>query len=230
LIEEQPGQPSVMPEESRKKMSLAVMCNEFKGLAKSANETEDGKKIIRMHLKAIKKELVSLKKETEKRAKRFGPTAPPSTAPPSTAPPSTTPPSTAPSSSANVQPEHHTQGVATECTSSDPRTRQPPKRRKTTTASSAPLNTTMPSNSTEAAGSNPNTSATIGTSSETSQVPIIRDPRRSNTKGRKRKNSFEHPLNIGRKEVRTCKICGSLQHDFGTCQGRGELPEQEQVP
>jgi hypothetical protein len=204
-----------MPEESRKKMSLAVMCNEFKGLAKSANETEDGKKIIRMHLKAIKKELVSLKKETEKRAKRFGPTAPPSTAP---------------SSSANVQPEHHTQGVATECTSSDARTRQPPKRRKTTAASSAPLNTTMPSNSTEAAGSNPNTSATIGTSSETSQVPIIRDPRRSNTKGRKRKNSFEHPLNIGRKEVRTCKICGSLQHDFGTCQGRGELPEQEQVP
>jgi hypothetical protein len=209
-----------MPEESRKKMSLAVMCNEFKGLAKSANETEDGKKIIRMHLKAIKKELVSLKKETEKRAKRFGPTAPPSTAPPSTAP----------SSSANVQPEHHTQGVATECTSSDARTRQPPKRRKTTAASSAPLNTTMPSNSTEAAGSNPNTSATIGTSSETSQVPIIRDPRRSNTKGRKRKNSFEHPLNIGRKEVRTCKICGSLQHDFRTCQGRGELPEQEQVP
>jgi hypothetical protein len=97
LIEEQQGQPSIMPEESRKKMSLAVMCHEFKGLAKCANETEDGKKIIRMHLKAIKKELVSLKKETGKRAKRFGPTALPSTAPPSTAPPST-----APSSSANV--------------------------------------------------------------------------------------------------------------------------------
>jgi hypothetical protein len=202
----------MMPEESRKKMSLAVMCNEFKGLAKCANETEDGNKIIRMHLKAIKKELVSLKKETEKRAKHFGPTAPPSTTP---------------SSTANVQPEHHTQGVAIECASSDPRVCYPPKRRKTTSTSSAPLNATMPSNSTEAAGSNPNTSATIGTSSETSQVPIIRDPRRSNTKGRKRKNSFEHPLNIGRKEVRSCKICGSLQHDFRTCPGRGELPEQE---
>jgi hypothetical protein len=38
LVDEQPGQPTVMPEESRKKMSLAVMCNEFKELAKCANE------------------------------------------------------------------------------------------------------------------------------------------------------------------------------------------------
>jgi hypothetical protein len=59
LVDEQPGQPSVMPEESRKKMSLAVMCNEFKELAKCANKTEDGKKIIRIQLKEIKKELVS---------------------------------------------------------------------------------------------------------------------------------------------------------------------------
>jgi hypothetical protein len=199
-----------MPEESTKKMSLAVMCNEFKGLAKCANETEDGKKIIRMHLKAIKKELVSLKKETEKREKRFGPT---------------TPPSTAPCSSANVQPEHHTQGLSTERASSDPRARQPPKRRRTTSTSSAQLNATIPSNSIEAAGFNPNKSTTTATSSETSQVPIIRDLRRSNTKGRKRKYSFEHPLNIGRKEVRSCKICGSIQHDFRTCPERGELPE-----
>jgi hypothetical protein len=210
-----------MPEESRKKMSLAVMCNEFKELAKCANETEDGKKIIRTHLKEIKKELVSLKKETEKRAKRFGPIAPP------TGPPPTAPTSTAPTSSANKYPEEQTQGVATERASSEPTVRQPPKRRKTTSTSSAPFNATMQSNSTEAGGSNPNTSTPTAASSETSQVQNIRDPRRSNTKGRKRKHSFEHPLNIGRKEVRCCKICGSIQHDFRTCPRRGELPEQE---
>jgi hypothetical protein len=55
-----------MREESRKKMSLAVMCNKFKELAKCANEIEDGKKIIHIHLKEIKKELVSLKKKLKK--------------------------------------------------------------------------------------------------------------------------------------------------------------------
>jgi hypothetical protein len=67
-------------------------------------------------LKEIKKELVSLKKETKKRAKRFGLIAPPPTAPPPTAPPST-----APTSSTNKHPEDHMQGVATERASSNPR-------------------------------------------------------------------------------------------------------------
>ncbi|KAE8796737.1 hypothetical protein D1007_28180 [Hordeum vulgare] len=47
--------------------------------------------------------------------------------------------------------------------------------------------------------------------------PIIRDPEKSNTKGRKRKKSFQHPLNIGRREKRTCRLCGSVTHDARTC-------------
>jgi hypothetical protein len=60
-----------MPEESRKKMWLSVNCNEFKGLALTGNKTEDGRKIIRTHLKAMKMELNALKRETEKRAKKM---------------------------------------------------------------------------------------------------------------------------------------------------------------
>uniref|UniRef100_A0A8I6X7M0 SWIM-type domain-containing protein n=1 Tax=Hordeum vulgare subsp. vulgare TaxID=112509 RepID=A0A8I6X7M0_HORVV len=47
--------------------------------------------------------------------------------------------------------------------------------------------------------------------------PIIRDPEKSNTKGRKRKKSFQHPLNIGKREKRTCRLCGSVTHDARTC-------------
>ncbi|KAI5003049.1 hypothetical protein ZWY2020_027699 [Hordeum vulgare] len=50
--------------------------------------------------------------------------------------------------------------------------------------------------------------------------PIIRDPEKSNTKGRKRKKSFQHPLNIGKREKRTCELCGSNTHDARTCSMR----------
>jgi hypothetical protein len=70
LVVEKPGERAVMPEESRKKMWLHVNCNEFKGLAIGANETEDGRKLVRMHMKALKKDLAALKRETAKRAKR----------------------------------------------------------------------------------------------------------------------------------------------------------------
>ena len=70
LVEETPGKPAELPEESRKKMSLATVCNEFKSMALYGNQTEDGKKIIKMHLKNMKKDLASLKRETEKRAKK----------------------------------------------------------------------------------------------------------------------------------------------------------------
>ncbi|KAI4993883.1 hypothetical protein ZWY2020_008196 [Hordeum vulgare] len=50
--------------------------------------------------------------------------------------------------------------------------------------------------------------------------PIIRDPEKSNTKGRKRKKSFQHPLNIGKREKRTCRLCGSNTHDARTCSTR----------
>jgi hypothetical protein len=70
LVEELPGQPAIMPEESRRKMALAVMCNEFKTIPNYASQTEDDKKIVRNHLKAMKKDLANLKRETEKRAKK----------------------------------------------------------------------------------------------------------------------------------------------------------------
>jgi hypothetical protein len=49
----------------------SVNCNEFKGLALTGNETEDGRKVIRTHMKAMKMELNALKRETEKRAKKL---------------------------------------------------------------------------------------------------------------------------------------------------------------
>ena len=70
LVVEKPGERAVMPEESRKKMWLHVNCNEFKGLAIGANKTEDGRKLVRMHMKALKKDLAALKRETAKRGKR----------------------------------------------------------------------------------------------------------------------------------------------------------------
>jgi hypothetical protein len=70
LVEEPARQPAVMPEESRKKMALAVMCNNFKGIANHAIQTKDDKKIVCNHLTAMKKELAMLKKEMEKIAKR----------------------------------------------------------------------------------------------------------------------------------------------------------------
>ncbi|KAE8814650.1 hypothetical protein D1007_08178 [Hordeum vulgare] len=50
--------------------------------------------------------------------------------------------------------------------------------------------------------------------------PIILDPEKSNTKGRKRKKLFQHPLNIGKREKRTCRLCRSETHDKRTCSMR----------
>jgi hypothetical protein len=51
-------------------MALAVMFNDFKAIANHDVHTDDGKKIVRNHLTAMKKELATLKKEMEKKAKR----------------------------------------------------------------------------------------------------------------------------------------------------------------
>ena len=55
LVEEAPNQPAMMPEESRKQMKLVLMCNDFKFIALSANQSEDGRRIVATHLKAMKK-------------------------------------------------------------------------------------------------------------------------------------------------------------------------------
>jgi ribosome-interacting GTPase 1 len=51
-------------------MALAVTCNDFKAIVNHAVHTDEGKKIVRNHLTAMKKELATLKKEMKKRAKR----------------------------------------------------------------------------------------------------------------------------------------------------------------
>lgn len=200
LVEPIPGQPAEMPEDSRKKMSLAVMCNEFKSMAIHGNQTEDGKKIIRNHLKAMKKDLASLKRETEKRAKRAA---------------------TATDHTQRARQDQPMKGESTRSTRPEMR-KNPPKSKSRASNTAAQDNNAMPTSTAGTANSIPD----IAASSETSQVPNIRDPRRSNTKGRKRKHAFENPLNIGRKEVRTCKQCGSTAHDFRTCLQRGQLPEE----
>jgi hypothetical protein len=205
LVEELPGQPTVMPEESRKKMWLSVNCNEFKGLAMCGNEIEDGRKIIRMHMKAMKKDLAPLKRETEKRAKKVATS-------------SATYPAENPSTQ-TAQANCPTQQVPPQVPSTGPRARKPPCQKRKSTGSS----TSAANNSTATAH---NGGFTDAEPSETSQANNIRDPRVSNTKGRKRKKAFQKPLDIGRKEIRVCKQCGSTQHDFRTCPQRGELADE----
>jgi hypothetical protein len=62
-------------------MALEVMCNDFKAIANHAVNTDDGKKIVRNRLTAMKKELATLKKEMEKRAKRSSAANPSSSVP-----------------------------------------------------------------------------------------------------------------------------------------------------
>jgi hypothetical protein len=195
-------------------MALAVMCNDFKAIANHAVHTDDDKKIVRNHLIAMKKELATLKKEMEKRAKRS------SAANPSSSIPTTSAQSRGPTPHAAPK-----------------RIRSGPQAWKTTcnqasTTNSAPTQDTAPTTQCIAAGQShyPATaesgmSETTAASSGTSQAPNICDPRISNTKGRKRKHAFQNPLNLGKKEIRTCKECGSTEHDYRTCKQRGELPE-----
>jgi hypothetical protein len=204
LVEELPRQPAVMPEESKKKMWLAVTCNEFKGLALCGNETEDGRKIIRNHMKSMKKDLASLKRETEKRAKKASASSDARKA----------------TQSAPAQTTHkdcHTQQVPPEEGTSCPKPRQTNRQKKP----AGPSSSTNPAVQTE--GSHPTAAEQT---SETTEASNIRDPRVSNTKGRKRKQAYQKPLDIGRKEVRVCKQCGSTQHDLRMCPQRGEIPVQ----
>lgn len=212
LVEVTAGQPSVMPEESRNKMTLAVMCNEFKGMANYGNQTDDGKKIIRMHLKAMKKDLATLKRETEKRAKR----AAANTA------------TTTSTSAANTttQPVGPMPGLNTQSAESEPQPRPRKRAKKTTATTSEQTHHPDASNYNHQASSHQNSAPTMAASSETSQALDIRDPLLSNTKGRKKKHAFGSALNLGRKEIRVCKQCGSTEHDYRTCPQRGELPEQ----
>jgi hypothetical protein len=233
LVQEQPGQPAEMPEESRKKMWLSVNCNEFKGLALTGNETEDGRKIIRTHLKAMKMELNALKRETEKRAKKMASANAFRTNSAESAPAATTqstretqqmPRQTF--SGPHQQQDKQTETSAPTQVTLHSATTLPQPQQNTQIQSSGPLHSAATSTATGnmipgsiGAGSVPETS-------ETSQTPIIRDPPVSNTKGRKRKKAYENPLNIGRKEIRLCKQCGSSQHDTRTCSERGQMPEQ----
>jgi hypothetical protein len=190
LVVEKPGERAVMPEESRKKMWLHVNCNEFKGLAIGANETEDGRKLVRMHMKALKKDLAALKRETAKRAKRVNHNPTEATA-------------------NQTEQESARDQVPLQQANSGPKARQ--KKQKQASASTSATT----ANETATPSAMPETSET--------QVPDIRDPRVSNTKGRKRKKAFQKPLDIGRKEIRVCKQCGSTMHDSRTCTQRGEL-------
>ncbi|KAM0863400.1 hypothetical protein ACQ4PT_044620 [Festuca glaucescens] len=217
LVEELPGQPAVMPEESKKKMWLSVNCNEFKGLAMCANETDDGRKIIRMHMKAMKKDLAALKRETEKRAKKVAATS--NARKPSESAPTPT-----------TQTDCPVQQVPPQQATSGPRPRQTNRQKKptTTSASTAPsVRDTTATTTNETECLSPSEAAVIEETSETSQAPNIRDSRVSNTKGRKRKKAYQKPLDIGRKEERVCKQCGSTQHDMRMCPQRGELPVQK---
>jgi hypothetical protein len=176
LVEELPGQPAVMPEESKKKMWLAVTCNEFKGLALCGNETEDGRKIIRNHMKSMKKDLASLKRETEKRAKKASASSDARKATQS-----------APAQTTNTN--CHTQQVPPEDGTSCPKPRQTNRQKKPTRPSSStnpPVHATTLPTTKATEGSHPTAAEQT---SETSEASNIRDPRVSNTKGRK----CQHP-------------------------------------
>jgi hypothetical protein len=176
-----------MPEESRKKMALVVMCNDFKGIANHAIQTKDDKKIVRNHLTAMKKEMATLKKEMEKIAKRS------SAANPSASVPTTSAQSRGPTPhAAPKRARSGTQAWKTMCN-------------QTSTTNSAPTQDIAPPTQDIIAGQShdpalaePRLFETIAASSGASQAPNIRDPRISNTKSRKRKHAFQNPLNVGK--------------------------------
>jgi hypothetical protein len=162
-------------------MALEVMCNDFKAIANHAINTDDGKKIVCNHLTAMKKELATLKKEMEKRAKRS------SAANPSSSVPTTSAQSRGPTPHAAPK-----------------RTRSGPQSQKTTcnqatTTNSAPTQDTTPTTQGIAAGQSHDPSETTAVSCGASQAPNIRDPRISNMKGRKWKHAFQNPLNLGKR-------------------------------
>jgi hypothetical protein len=172
-----------MPEESRKKMWLSVNCNEFKGLALTSNETEDGRKIIRTHLKAMKMELNALKRETEKRAKKLASANACRTNSAESAPAATTQTTrrTQQMPRQTFLGPHLQQNTQTKTSAPTPvplhsATTVPQPQQNTQIQSSGPLH----SAATYAATGNQITCSTgalsVPESSKTSQTPIIRDP------------------------------------------------------
>ena len=57
-----------MPDESRRKMKYAVYCNDLTSLAKVACQSDDGQRILSMHIKQMKTELSALKKRQQRTA------------------------------------------------------------------------------------------------------------------------------------------------------------------
>ncbi|CAM0943966.1 unnamed protein product [Alopecurus aequalis] len=203
LVEETPGKPSMMPEESRQMMKLALYCAEFKNLTIQGNQSQDGRRVLDTHLKSIRKDLADLKREQLKRVKKSA-TAAKAHATASSPPTTPTGPHPTSNTTARAPPRRASSGPQSGI--KRPRSKAAAK---PTTQNSEP-DTTAPSTQAD---------------SESLQAAILHDPRISNTKGRKKKQAFQNPLNINRKEIRTCKQCGSESHDYKTCPERGELPE-----
>ena len=58
--------------------------------------------------------------------------------------------------------------------------------------------------------------------SQASNSKRLRDPPISSTKGRKKTKAYKHPLDVAVKERKTCRLCGSKEHDARTCKKRTE--------
>lgn len=72
-----------MPDESRRKMKYAVYCNDLTSLAKVACQSDDGQRILSMHIKQLKTELNALKKRQQRTAAAAQSTGPSRTRGPS---------------------------------------------------------------------------------------------------------------------------------------------------
>ena len=191
-----------MPDESRKKMKYAVYCNDLTNLAKVACQSDDGQRILSMHIKQLKTELNALKKRQQRTAAAARATTPSTTRGPSVSVRKRANPS------AGAAPSQGESNAA-----------QP----NATTAASRPVETACPTGTsivlvnkqTMAKDTNANT-----TVSGSSDRVVLHDPPMSNTKGRKKAKAFQNPLDIQVKNKRKCKKCGSVQHDARNCPDR----------
>ena len=185
-----------MPEESRKKMKYAVYCNELTSLAKVACQSDDGQRILSMHIKQLKTELSALKKRQQRANAAAQSTGPSRTRGPSVSVQKSTvqPARTAPTQTSNAGARNTTSHA---------------KETVCPTGSTIVLDTVQDRHADTAA---PASSAAI----------VLHDPPMSNTKGRKKAKAFQNPLDIQVKVKRKCKVCGSDRHDARNCPERNK--------
>ena len=92
------------------------------------------------------------------------------------------------------------------------------KKKKKGEAAREGFATTATTHTTSAAGQSSHAMpSTGGEGSQASNSQAVRDPPKSNTKGRPQQKRYQAPMDIAPKKSRKCRFCGSQEYDARTC-------------